>query len=148
MTVAMAKSPREILHTARLLDALLFWPVLIFVVWGELEPHVPKALSEINDKVLHFGAYFLLGAMAGAAVKRREPVIWAVLGLSALGAILEVIQGYVGRQSSLFDELTNAVGVSSGASLARFVVEPLRRRWAGPLEAVPVQALRRPSPEL
>ena len=125
----MAKSPRAVLHTARLADALLFWPVLALVIWGELQPGVPNLFQDLSDKVLHFGAYFVLGAMAGGAVKRRGAATWAVVGLIVLGAILEVIQAYVGRDMSLLDGLTNAAGAITGASLARFAVEPLRRRW-------------------
>ena len=54
-----------------LADAVLFWPVLAFVLWGQLQPDVPPVLQGINDKFLHFSAYFILGAMAGGAIKQR-----------------------------------------------------------------------------
>ena len=143
----MTKSPRAILHAARLADALLFWPVLALVIWGELKPGVPHLLQDFSDKVLHFGAYFVLGAMAGGALKRRDGVVWAVLGLIVIGAILEVIQGYVGRETSLLDGLTNAAGAITGATLARFAVEPVRR-WAEQPDRIGREPLPSPPAEL
>ena len=125
---------RPLLHLVRIADAILFWPVLAFVVWGELSPsseHIFRGLFALfNDKVLHFQAYFLLGAMAGAALKRREAGMRAVIGLTVLGAALEVIQFFVGRDASVYDELANTLGAVSGAIFARAIVEAMRRRWA------------------
>jgi len=129
MNPAMVKSPQAILHAARLADAALFWPVFAYVVWGQLQPDVPSVLEGINDKLLHLAAYFVLGAMAGGAVRRPGAVKWAVLGLIVVGAVIEVIQGYVGREMSALDGVANATGATAGALLARFVLDPLRRRW-------------------
>jgi VanZ family protein len=78
---------------------------------------------------LHFSAYFVLGSMAGGAVRRRGAVKWAVLGLIVVGALVEILQSYVGRESSVLDGVANGVGAIAGALLARFVLDPLRRRW-------------------
>jgi len=129
MNPPMKQSPRAFLHAARLADAVLFWPLLAYVLWGQLQPDVPPVLQGINDKVLHFTAYFILGAMAGGAVKDRSKVKWAVLGLIAVGAAVEILQAYVGRETSLFDGLTNGAGAITGALLARYVLDPLRARW-------------------
>ena len=125
----MAKPPRPLLHAARIADAVLFWPVLAFVLWSQLQPDVPSALQGINDKLLHFAAYFVLGAMAGGAIRTRGKVKWAVLGLILVGAAIELIQAYVGRETSLFDGIANGAGAIAGALLARFVLDPLRSRW-------------------
>ena len=125
----MKQSPRAFLHAARLADAVLFWPLLAYVLWGQLQPDVPPILEGINDKVLHFTAYFILGAMAGGAVKDRSKVKWAVLGLILVGAGVEILQAYVGRETSLLDGITNGAGAITGALLARYVLDPLRARW-------------------
>lgn len=125
----MRKPPRPVLHAARLADVVLFWPALAFVLWGQLEPDTPNALQGINDKILHFLAYFVLGAMAGGAVRARGRVKWAILGLILIGAAIELLQGYVGRETSLLDGVANGVGAIAGALLARFVLDPLRARW-------------------
>jgi VanZ family protein len=125
----MQKPSRPFLHAARLTDAVLFWPVLAFVLWGELAPDVPDELHFINDKLLHFGAYFVLGAMAGGAVRKRGRVKWVILGLILVGAVMELLQAQVGRDASVYDQVANSIGAIAGALLARFVLDPLRARW-------------------
>ena len=125
------KLPRPLLHAARMADAVLFWPVLLLVIWGEIfAPEGHGLLSRINDKILHTLAYFLLAAMAGVALKKRGSVVLAVLALIALGGVLEVIQGYVGRDMSFYDELANTFGAVTGGILARVIIEPLNRSFA------------------
>ena len=123
------RRPRFLLHAIRILDDILFWPVLGLVVWGEIGWHGGGFLLNINDKILHFLAYFTLGAMAGGGVRERRKVIPAVLAVIVLGGILEIVQSYVGRDSELYDALANAAGAVFGAALARFIVEPLRKRF-------------------
>ena len=118
------------LHAARMVDSVLLWPALLLVIWGELTVLSPETRWPINDKLVHFIAYFGLGAMAAAALKRRRPVILAVLGLICLGGALEIVQGWVGRDRSFLDEVANTAGAITGAGLARLIVEPLRRRVA------------------
>ncbi len=130
MNPAMVKSPRAILHAARLADAVLFWPVLAYVLWGQLQPDVPPVLEGINDKLLHFSAYFVLGAMAGGAVRRPGAVKWAVLGLIVVGAA-------GGDRPGLCRPRHLAAGRRCqwgwrhrrGLHWRRFVLDPLRRRW-------------------
>ena len=131
----MKKPPRPVLHAARLADAVLFWPVLAFVLWGQLQADIPGVLYEVNDKLLHFSAYFVLGAMAGGAIRKRGRVKWAVLGLILVGAAIELLQAYVGRETSFLDGVANGVGAIAGTLLARFVLDPLRARWGYDVDA-------------
>lgn len=126
------KLPRPLLHAARVADEILFYPALGLVIWGELtpsEPHFLDFFGELNDKALHFIAYFGLAAMAAAAFKNRRPAILASLGLIVLGGVLEIVQGFTGRDMSFYDELANTVGVIAGAVSARVIIEPLRNRF-------------------
>jgi VanZ family protein len=123
------KIPRPVLHAARIADIVLFYPALLLVIWGELSGPEPVLLQGASDKLLHFLAYFGLAAMAGAAFKRRGQMIFAGLGLIVLGGILEIIQGFTGRDMSLLDEIANTMGVIAGSICARALVEPLRRRF-------------------
>jgi VanZ family protein len=125
------KRPRPLLHAARIADEILFYPALGLVIWGELtptEPHFLDFFGELNDKALHFIAYFGLAAMAAAGFKNRRPVLLASLGLIVLGGVLEIVQGFTGRDMSFYDELANIVGVITGAALARAIIERLRSR--------------------
>jgi VanZ family protein len=121
---------RPWLHAARITYVILFYPALLLVIWGELTPRPPEVIEGDNDKLLHFIAYFGLAAIAAIAVRRRKAAILAALGLIVLGGILEIIQGFVGRDMSLYDEFANTLGVVVGGFAARAIVEPLRRRLA------------------
>lgn len=126
----MIKPTRRFLHRIRVLDAVLFWPALAVVTWGQLTPaSLPEGVQP-GDKILHFIAYFGLAAMAAAAFKGRRPVAWAVLALIGLGGVLELVQGLIGRDASMLDEIANALGAATGGIVGRAVTEPLRRRFA------------------
>jgi len=124
--------PRTLLHRLRIADEILFYPALLTVIWGELdagpEPPLFDWLGDFKDKAPHFIAYFGLAAMAAAGFKRRGPVGYAGLGLILLGGVLEVIQGYTGRDMSAYDEIANTVGVLLGALVARAFIERLRKQ--------------------
>jgi len=124
--------PRPLLHAARIADEILFYPALALVIWGELtgsEPHILDLFGPLNDKILHFLAYFGLAGMAAAGFKSRKTVLLVSFGLVVLGGVLEIVQGFTGRDMSFYDELANIAGVITGAVLARAIIEPLRRRW-------------------
>ena len=126
--------PRFLLHAVRILDEVLFWPVLALVVWGELVWRSGSGgwfdfLAGIDDKILHLLVYFALGAMAAAGVRTRRAVFFAGLGLIVLGAVLELFQEQAGRDKSVYDAFANMAGVVLGAVAARFIVEPLRKRY-------------------
>jgi VanZ family protein len=122
--------PSSWLRTARIADAILFYPALLLVGWGELTPRPPAVVEGANDKLLHFMAYFGLSAMAVFAVRRRRSAALAGLGLILLGGVLEIVQGFVGRDMSIYDEVANTIGVAVGGFAAWIIVEFLRRRIA------------------
>jgi len=110
---------RKLLHWLRQAIAWLFWPALAVVVWGELSHHAPSV--NIWDKYLHFTAYFGLALMATIAMRANRRALWWALALIVLGGVLEIIQGYTGRDADLFDEIANTLGVIAGVGLG----------WAG-----------------
>jgi VanZ family protein len=120
---------RRLLRVFTILAAILFWPALALVVWGELTPNSLEPAPGY-DKVLHFIAYFGLAGLAATPFVRRRPALIAVLLLIAAGGLLEIIQGYTGRDPSFWDEAANTAGAITGGLLARLIVEPWRRRIA------------------
>jgi VanZ family protein len=115
------KVRRPLLHAARIADEVLFYPALAVVIWGELSPAQPDAfglLGAIKDNILYLKS-FLLAAIAAAAVTRPSSVVLTGLGLILLGGVLEIVQSYVGRDPSIYDELANMVGVLAGTVCAR-----------------------------
>ena len=108
--------------------AIVFWPVLLLVVWGELAPHPPHIELETSDKLLHFLAYFGLAAILAAALGSGRALVYAVAGLVALGGALEIVQGFVGRDAEWLDEAANTLGAVAGAILGLVALRLLRPR--------------------
>jgi VanZ family protein len=99
---------------SHILALYLFWPAIVLVAWGELTPQPPGMEAVIWDKALHFTAYFGLAGLATVALDARKQALWAVLSLAILGGVLEILQGFTGRDPSLYDEVANILGAGSG----------------------------------
>nr|TFG54554.1 MAG: hypothetical protein E4H34_02380 [Hyphomicrobiales bacterium] len=123
---------RKSLHRARIAVAILFWPSLTLVIWASLvvftEPPLDFGLS-FQDLIEHFIAYGGLSGMAAMALHKRRSAILAAAGLIALGATLEVLQSFTGRDMEFFDAVANGVGSLCGGISGRAIVEPLYRRY-------------------
>lgn len=100
--------------------AVLFLPACAGVIGGELGPASGEPM--VWDKAVHFTAYFILASLAVTAFKARRTGLWAMLGLIALGGALEIVQGMIGRDCSIYDALANALGVLAGGLVAWIVV--------------------------
>jgi len=100
----------------------LFWPAFVLVAWGELTPHPPHDVVYFWDKGLHFTAYLGLAGMAAVALKKRNEAILAMVGLIVLGGLLEVLQGFTGRDPDIYDEVANTLGALTGAGLGRLLM--------------------------
>lgn len=113
--------PRKVARAA----AILFPPAWAGVVGGELGKSGPGI--SIWDKALHFSAYFILASLASMALKSRRAMLLAALGLVAMGGILEIVQGFIGRDCDIHDEYANTLGVVAGVILGRAVMALLVR---------------------
>ena len=95
------------------------------IVWLSLTPSPPRVDFEASDKLGHLLAYGAL--MFWFAQLYRERIFHAA-GFIAMGAALELLQGWGGTRSfELLDMLANAAGVLLGWLAAR-LVPPLRAR--------------------
>ena len=97
-------------------SAILLLPAWASVIGGELGPSAGE--PHLWDKALHFTAYFVLSALAVMALAASKRALWAMLGLIVMGAVLEAVQGMIGRDMSALDELANSLGVIGGAATA------------------------------
>ena len=107
-----------LLKLSRRAATVLFWPGLALVVWGELAPSGGEPFH-IWDKLLHFIAYFGLAGLANVALGGVKPAWRAAIALALLGGALEIVQGVIGRDMSLTDELANVLGVAAGIVAGR-----------------------------
>ncbi len=66
------------------------------------------------DKADHFSAFFVLTGLAMVALP-RQPLWRIAVGMSALGALIEVIQGlpFVGRDCDFWDWVAEMVAISA-----------------------------------
>lgn len=74
-----------------------------------------------SDKLAHLLAYALLGLLA--TLRRRLPtaVVLTVLAIVAYGALIELLQPYVGRFMDSGDFIANAIGALAGAGMATWL---------------------------
>jgi VanZ family protein len=109
-------SIKRLLHWFRLIVVWLIVPAIALVTWGELvRSHMAEdAENLVWDKALHFTAYFGLSLMATIAVHGRRSALWCAMALIAMGATLEIVQGFVGRDCDVWDETANTLGVVTG----------------------------------
>ncbi|HXR95536.1 MAG TPA: VanZ family protein [Rhizomicrobium sp.] len=111
------------------LSLWLFWPGVALIAWGELTPHPPDVDSLIAwDKAQHFIAYFGLAAMATMVLGLNRRLAWAILGVILLGAGLEILQAYTGRDPELADFIANSLGALSGTAVGILCWIALRGR--------------------
>jgi VanZ family protein len=119
------------LGAVRALAPFLFWPALLYIVWGELTPHPPHWTALVWDKALHFTAYFGLATLAAFAWGLTRRYLAAAIGLFVLSCVLEIVQGFIGRDADLLDEISNGLGIAAGAlaalALIRFVQREKRK---------------------
>lgn len=119
---------RKLMTWGRIAAAILFWPAMAVVLWGELNPSPSSLEQHFWDKGLHFSAYFGLAGIASWALRGSRNVVWAVIGLIALGGSLEIVQGMIGRDMSIYDELANSLGAVTGALLGWAVWSIVKKR--------------------
>jgi VanZ family protein len=98
------------------------WSILAAVVFGSLTPpsQFPQAISLFNDKALHFAAYFLMAFWFAGSLERKR-YVWVAVGLLVLGALIEVLQYWMGlgRAADWRDFVADALGIFLALSFAR-----------------------------
>lgn len=81
------------------------------------------------DKLEHVAAFAGLAGWFGASLRRRY--LWIGIGLSLLGLAIEVLQGFTGRDPSLWDWVADSGGVLLGLLLAQPLGVPVIRYFEG-----------------
>ena len=118
---------KRLLHVLRVVVAWLILPALAVVIWGELKP-ADQFEIHVWDKLLHFTAYFGLSLMATIATRANWRAVSCALMLIILGGTLEIVQGMVGRDCDIWDEVANTIGVVTGLAAGWAGIAFLRAR--------------------
>jgi VanZ family protein len=115
---------------------VLAWAALIAGLSSIPNNFPPTDPSELNaDKLVHFGLYFVLAALAVAAAMRRgarAPIaavaVIVVAAAALFGAADEIYQGRIpGRDPNPVDWAADVLGTIFGAATATLVVGRERR---------------------
>tara|TARA_B100000508_G_C11292286_1_gene195753 strand:+ start:83 stop:493 length:411 start_codon:yes stop_codon:yes gene_type:complete len=92
--------------------------LVVLVFWGCLKPPSDDIGFSLNDKLVHFMAYFVLALWYGGIVQKRFHAVIAVL-LIGMGVLIEWLQIQTGyRHAEWADVLANLVGIIMGLLLA------------------------------
>lgn len=91
-----------------------FWAALVFTLFSAFAPasHVENLLPW--DKAQHFLAFYVLSVLGAAAFPKRSLIVIGSV-LSALGAVIELVQAtpLVARDGDFFDWLADTVAIAA-----------------------------------
>ncbi|MBT3272472.1 MAG: VanZ family protein [Spirochaetales bacterium] len=100
-----------------------------------LLPETPLSVTYLMglDKVQHWLAYTCLGFLVLLTIQGRKGVLLLYFGLSVFactmyGGLIEVLQGFTGRNPDIADFFVNMFGASAGGVLAIGFIEISRSR--------------------
>ena len=116
--------------------AVFWWLVgsglVALVIYGSLATGAPTMGITVSDKILHLGAYGILGTYFSGLVTNRA--LWVVLVLFMLMSIaLEFLQGAGGqREFEVYDMVFNGLGLM----LALVASKLGMRYWCQSIERV------------
>ena len=101
---------------------LVFLGSLSLLMVGSLLPANRVPAGSMDDKVLHFLAYAIVGVLAALAFRRRSARFASLALLVLLGVGLEFGQTYVpGRSFELWDMAANSCGAFTALTTARIL---------------------------
>ena len=102
----------------------LFWAAALFAFVMAVLPHPPRLPGDPSDKVQHVIAFATLGLLGGFAYP-RAPILRLAAGLSAFGALIELIQAIpaLNRDSDVVDWLAD----TAASAIVLVAVRRVRR---------------------
>ena len=91
---------------------VIFWGAVCFAFVMAILPHPPQLPGEPNDKVQHVVAFATL-AVLGSFAYFTAPITRLLVGLSAFGALIEVVQAIpaLHRDSDVMDWIADTAAV-------------------------------------
>ncbi len=118
-------SPQRVILLGFLLSALM---AALAVVLMLLPPGSPGVSSlTLNDKFMHFAAFFLI--VLPAVAVRPSVWIWVLPGAIILGGVIELVQPYFGRGRELGDFIADTLGATAAVPVGRVLHRAISDRW-------------------
>jgi VanZ family protein len=101
----------------------LGWLLVAGVVLGSLAPGTNMRHLIVDDKILHFGSYFLLMVWFSGLYERTRHYALIAVTLIILGVCLDLLQGLMTtRYFDVYDVLANVIGTICGLVLAVMLI--------------------------
>jgi VanZ family protein len=115
--IQLARLSRGVLDIPRRTRLLLTAAGLVGIALVAVESLVAGQPHTVyTDKILHFSGYAILALVFALAMRPRFCVP-ALIGLAAMGVVIEFLQTQTGRTYDLQDAYANATGVAVGGAL-------------------------------
>jgi VanZ family protein len=95
------------------LSQAVFWAAALVALVGALWPNPPTPEVSNLDKAVHFTTFYVLELLALLAFPRARTLA-PVVGLVLFGGAIEIVQGMVGRDASVWDLVADGLGVLAG----------------------------------
>jgi VanZ family protein len=113
--------------TIRRLLPYAFWAAALFALVMATLPQPPQLPGQPSDKIQHILAFTVLAGL-GAAAYPRAPLLKIGLGLSAFGALIELIQTIpmLHRDAEFVDWIADTVAAAIVLGFAALVRRRLR----------------------
>ena len=92
--------------------------LMVAITIGSLVPLPPVNAGQGSDKVFHFAAYGLLAVLALVQRQSYRTALKVIIAIVLLGAAIEYLQPFAGRQREAADLMANVTGTAIGALLA------------------------------
>ena len=121
-------TPNRYYEHFRKFAVVVAWLYFLFTAFMLLDPAPPTDfIPPESFSILHFLAFFPLGALVGAARRRWSSARWFVV-LAFWGISTELIQPYVGRSYETIDLVEDLVGAAAGLAC----VALMKRHFVAP----------------
>lgn len=107
---------------------LLFSAFVVLIAITVLSLLPPKSGMELptNDKVGHFLAYGTCSMNVCLLFNRwKKELLFSLIGIVLYGVLIEFLQGFVRRETSLYDFLANTAGVAIGVTIITLFRRPI-----------------------
>jgi VanZ family protein len=100
----------------------LFWAALVFAFVMAVLPQPPQLPGDPSDKIQHIVAFAVLAALAGAAYPRTA-LLRILAGLSAFGAVIEIVQTVpaLHRDGDYIDWIADTLAAAAVLGMAALV---------------------------
>ena len=108
---------------------VITWTIFILAITSYPDLQVPDTGVDAQDKIAHFGVYFILGFLTSRALWRGKrltisnSISYSLFGCCVLAIMNEWYQQFIpGRSSELLDAIANIAGVLAAQFLfSRYV---------------------------